>query len=184
MNAGKSTLLLQVAHNYRERNLNPYLLTAKHDDRAGEATVASRIGISKESETFAPEDNLYTKIKTQSLENNIACILIDEAQWLTKEHVWQLSDVVDSLGIPVMCYGLRTDFQGNLFSGSKELLAIADELREIKTICHCGKKAIMTLRLDENGKALAEGPQTYVGGNESYQSACRKHWKEVLGKLK
>ena len=180
MNAGKSTALLQVAHNYVERGLKVHLLTAQLDHRAGQGVIASRMGISKESDTYAAEDNLFLKIKDAHKTSSIACVLIDEAQWLTTEHVRQLACVVDDLGIPVMCYGLRTDFQAKLFPGSHELLAIADELREIRTICHCGKKATMVVRLDEQGNAITDGPQNYVGGNESYVSVCRKHWKEAL----
>lgn len=180
MNAGKSTLLLQVAHNYEERGMRVYLLTSKLDTRSGEGVIASRIGVKHTSDTYAEEDNVYTKIKEQHTKAPLSCVLIDEAHWLSPEHVHQLTDIVDELGIPVMCYGLRTDFQGKLFPGSQELLTCADELREIRTICHCGKKATMVLRLDKNGKALKEGPQNQVGGNESYVSVCRKHWKKAL----
>jgi thymidine kinase len=180
MNAGKSTSLLQVAHNYAERGMAPYLLTAALDTRDGKKKISSRIGVAKESETYAPKENLYEKIKKQHDLQHIDCILVDEAQWLQAIQVQQLARVVDSLGVPVMCYGLRTDFQGKLFTGSQELLAIADELREIRTICHCGKKATMVLRRDNEGRVVSDGPQIQVGGNETYESVCRKHWSEAI----
>lgn len=177
MNAGKSTLLLQVAHNYEERGMNVYLLTAKVDDRDGEGFISSRIGLKHECDTYTEKDNLFERVQKKQ---PVSCVLIDEAHWLSKKHVDELARVADELKIPVMCYGLRTDFKGNLFPGSERLLAIADNLREVRTICHCGKKATMVLRLDENGKPLGDGPQTQVGGNESYSSVCRKHWREAL----
>lgn len=180
MNAGKSTLLLQVAHNYEERGMNVYLLSAKLDDRYGEGKITSRIGLEHECDTFSETCNLFEKVKQKQDDTPLACVLIDEAHWLSKEHVDQLANIADTLRIPVMCYGLRTDFKGNLFSGAERLLAIADDLREIRTICHCGKKATMVLRVGEDGKALKDGPQTQVGGNESYVSVCRKHWNEAL----
>ena len=182
MNAGKSTGLLQVAHNYTERDMRAYLLTAKLDDRAGEGQIGSRIGLSKPAETYTEHDNLLKKVTATHATEPIGCVLVDEAQWLTTKQVWELSDVADKLRIPVMTYGLRTDFQGKLFPGSEALLAIADELREIRTICHCGRKAIMVLRKDEKGNPVGEGPQTLVGGNETYTSLCRSCWKEALGK--
>tara|TARA_B100000745_G_scaffold291264_1_gene230857 strand:+ start:2435 stop:3001 length:567 start_codon:yes stop_codon:yes gene_type:complete len=177
MNAGKSTALLQVAHNYEERGMNVYLLTAKMDTRDGQGFISSRIGIKHECDTYDEKDNLFEKIREQS---PISCVLIDEAHWLSPKHIDELAHVADELHIPVMCYGLRTDFKGNLFPGSERLLALADTLREIRTICHCGKKATMVLRLGENGKVLQDGPQNQVGGNESYVSVCRKHWKEAV----
>jgi len=180
MNAGKSTMLLQVAHNYEERGMNAYLLNAQLDNREEVGKIASRIGVTKDCDTFTPEEDLYQKISEKHVEDPIVCVLIDEAQWLSGDQVWQLTRVVDQLGVPVMSYGLRTDFQGKLFPGSQALLAVADDLREIRTICHCGRKAIMVLRLDEDGKVIKEGPQNFVGGNESYDSVCRRHWQEAM----
>ncbi|MCF6344047.1 MAG: thymidine kinase [Devosiaceae bacterium] len=181
MNAGKSTLLLQASHNYRERGMNTLLFTAALDDRAGVTTIASRIGLKAKAELFSENDNLFSKIKTALEEGEINCIFVDEAQFLTKQQVWQLARVADRLGVPIMCYGLRTDFQGKLFPGSSELLAIADVLREIRTICHCGSKATMVVRLGEDGAVLIEGDQVAIGGNERYVSLCRKHWEEKTG---
>lgn len=182
MNAGKSTSLLQVAHNYGERDMETVLFTAALDTRKGAATIASRVGIEKPAETFSDNTDMYTCLKNILDTKSIAAVLIDEAQWLTREQVWQLAKFVDTHKIPVMCYGLRTDFKGELFPGSETLLAIADELREIRTICRCGRKACMTLRYDSSGKAVAVGPQNQVGGNESYESVCRRHWTEALEK--
>ena len=180
MNAGKSTNLLQVAHNYGEQNMDTYLLTASFDDRSGETgKIASRIGIEKEAATYQADTDLYEKLSTE-VTDGTAAILIDEAQWLSDRQVWQLAKFVDTKHIPVMCYGIRTDFQGKLFPGSQTLLAIADELREIRTICHCGRKATMVLRLDSKGVVITDGPQNYVGGNESYKSVCRHHWCEAV----
>ncbi|SEP86917.1 thymidine kinase [Thalassovita taeanensis] len=181
MNAGKSTLLLQASHNYRERGMETYLLTAQFDRRAGEGRVASRIGIGSEADTFAPGDDLFSKIATRLEQGPLACIFIDEAQFLENDQVWQLARVVDDLGIPVMCYGLRVDFRAQLFPGSAALLAIADEMREVRTICHCGKKATMVVRMDADGHALREGAQVQIGGNETYVSLCRRHWREATG---
>lgn len=177
MNAGKSTLLLQGSYNYIERGMNTMLMTAALDDRAGKRTIASRIGLDSEAYVFAADDNVFEMIKTRHEDKVINCVLIDEAQFLSKEQVRQLSDVADGLGIPVLCYGLRTDFRGELFPGSGELLAIADSLREIKTICWCGSKASMVLRLDSHGKAIKSGAQVVIGGEDVYASVCRKHWK-------
>ncbi len=183
MNAGKSTNLLQVAYNYGEQNMGTYLLTAALDDRSGQAgNIASRIGIEKEAATYQADTDLYTKL-VEEVDADMAAVLIDEAQWLSDAQVWQLARFVDVKKIPVMCYGIRTDFQGKLFPGSQALLAIADELREIRTICHCGRKATMVLRLDAQGEVLKDGPQNYVGGNESYKSVCRRHWLEAMGEL-
>lgn len=178
MNAGKSTSLLQAAYNYRERGMNVELYTAAFDDRAGVGNIASRIGLDSKAKTYDAETDLYLDMKAQQEDQVIDCILIDEAQFLSEAQVWQLANVADSLGIPVMCYGLRTDFQGKLFPGSAVLLAIADNLREIKTICWCGRKASMVLRLDGNGVPIVEGEQVVIGGQESYESVCRKHWCE------
>lgn len=181
MNAGKSTLLLQAAYNYRERGMSPYLLTAKLDGRAGNGKIGSRIGIASASDTFSPGEDLFAKIEAQLADGPVVCVFIDEAQFLEKEQVWQLARAVDDLRIPVMCYGLRVDFQGELFPGSAALLALADEMREARTICHCGKKATMVVRQDENGNVIKDGAQVQIGGNEAYISLCRKHWREATG---
>ncbi|MDA7738693.1 thymidine kinase [Amylibacter sp.] len=182
MNAGKSTLLLQAAHNYQERGMESYLLTAQFDNRAGDGRIGSRIGIGREADTFSLSDDLFYKIKKRINDGPCACVFIDEAQFLSHEQVWQLARAVDDLKIPIMCYGLRVDFQGKLFPGSATLLALSDEMREIKTICHCGKKATMVVRQDENGVALTDGAQVQIGGNEAYVSLCRKHWREKVDK--
>ncbi len=182
MNAGKSTLLLQAAHNYEERKMKPILFTANLDDRAGVGMIKSRIGIERSAETFKEDTNLLTKIKEILKKQNIQCVLIDEAQFLSKKQVWELASIVDDLKIPVLCYGLRVDFKGELFSGSKTLLCIADEIREIKTICFCGKKATMVVRKNEKGETLTSGDQIEIGGNEKYISLCRKHWKKAFNK--
>lgn len=181
MNAGKSTLLLQAAYNYRERGMKTYLLTADFDDRAGTGKITSRIGISEPADTFGKDTDLFEKIAERRTQDKIACVLVDEAQWLSREQAWQLARAVDDLGVPVMCYGLRVDFRGELFPGSATLLALADEMREVRTICHCGKKATMVVRNDENGQPLRDGPQVQVGGNETYVSLCRKHYREAIG---
>ena len=181
MNAGKSTILLQASHNYNERGMDTYLLTADFDDRAGTGRIGSRIGIGAEADTFNQSADLYDKIETRMANGPIACVLLDEAQWLTEAQVWQLARVVDDLNVPVMTYGLRVDFQGKLFPGSATLLALADEMREVRTICHCGRKATMVVRRGPDGKALKEGPQIQVGGNETYVSLCRRHWREEVG---
>lgn len=181
MNAGKSTVLLQAAHNYRERGMVPYLLTAQFDNRAGEGRVASRIGIGAEADTFATGEDLFARIQARLAQGPIACVFVDEAQFLEKEQVWQLARAVDDLGVPVMCYGLRVDFRGELFPGSAALLALADEMREVRTICHCGKKATMVVRMGPDGKALRDGAQVQIGGNETYVSLCRRHWRESVG---
>ncbi len=181
MNAGKSTILLQASYNYRERGMQTYLITARLDNRAGEAKIASRIGIDDEADTFETGEDLYAKIQTRLDQGPCACIFIDESQFLTKEQVWQLARAVDDLNVPVMCYGLRVDFQGELFPGSAALLALADEMREARTICHCGKKATMVVRMDGDGNVITDGDQVQIGGNESYLSLCRKHWREATG---
>ncbi|OAN80703.1 thymidine kinase [Sulfitobacter sp. EhC04] len=181
MNAGKSTVLLQAAHNYVERGMHPYLLTAQLDDRAGEARIASRIGIGQKADTFAPKENLFAKIETRLAQGPCACIFVDEAQFLSAEQVWQLARVVDDLNVPVMCFGLRVDFRGELFPGSATLLALSDEMREVRTICHCGKKATMVVRMDAGGKPQRDGAQVQIGGNETYLSLCRRHWREAVG---
>ena len=181
MNAGKSTLLLQASHNYREGGMQTYLITAQFDNRAGEGRIASRIGIGEVADTFGPDDDLFEKLKARFAVSSIACVFIDEAQFLTKAQVWQLARAVDDLGVPVMAYGLRVDFQGNLFPGSAALLAWADEMREVRTICHCGKKATMVVRKGPDGVPLKDGDQVVIGGNETYQSMCRKHWRQAVG---
>ena len=181
MNAGKSTILLQASHNYRERGMQTYLLTARFDDRAGAGRIASRIGLNQEADTFAPGDDLFARIHARLSQGPCACIFLDEAQFLTADQVWQLARAVDDLGVPVMCYGLRVDFRGQLFPGSAALLALADELREVRTICHCGRKATMVVRLDGAGQVLRDGAQVQIGGNESYVSLCRRHWREAIG---
>jgi thymidine kinase len=181
MNAGKSTLLLQASHNYREGGMDTYLITAQFDNRAGEARIGSRIGIGCEADTFAPDEDMFAKLAARLALGPVACVFIDEAQFLSKDQVWQLARAVDDLRVPVMCYGLRVDFQGNLFPGSAALLAWADEMREVRTICHCGKKAGMVVRKGPDGRALRDGDQVVIGGNETYQSLCRKHWREAVG---
>ena len=181
MNAGKSTSLLQASHNYREGGMQTYLLTARLDDRAGPGRIASRIGIAEDADPFTPQDDLFEMLATRLGSGPVACVFIDEAQFLSKEQVWQLARAVDDLGVPVMCYGLRVDFQGNLFPGSAALLAWADEMREVRTICHCGKKATMVIRRGPDGRALTAGEQVVIGGNETYVSLCRRHWREAVG---
>jgi thymidine kinase len=181
MNAGKSTLLLQASHNYQERGMETYLITARFDKRAGDGKIGSRIGISSDGDTFDNQENMFQKIESRLKKGPCSCVLIDEAQFLTEEQVWQLARAVDDLSVPVMCYGLRVDFQGKLFPGSAALLAIADEMREIRTICYCGKKATMVIRQDENGNVIKDGAQIQIGGNETYISLCRRHWREAIG---
>ena len=181
MNAGKSAILLQASYNYRERGMETYLMTAGVDTRAGEGTIGSRIGISAEADVFGPEEDLFAKIEGRLAHGPVACVFIDEAQFLSEAQVWQLARAVDDLKVPVMAYGLRVDFQGKLFPGSAALLALSDEMREVRTICFCGKKATMVVRQDEHGNVLKEGAQVQIGGNESYVSLCRKHWREAMG---
>lgn len=181
MNAGKSTVLLQAAHNYVERGMVPYLMTAQFDDRAGKGRIASRIGIGKDADTYTCDEDLFEKIKARLANGPCACIFVDEAHFLSDPQVWQLARAVDDLNVPIMCYGLRVDFMGQLFPGSATLLALADEMREVRTICHCGKKATMVVRCGPDGKALRSGAQLLVGGNETYVSLCRRHWREEVG---
>ena len=180
MNAGKSTLLLQASYNYVERGMQTYLLTANFDDRAGTGRIGSRIGIRADADTFASKTDLFSNIQERLNAGPCACVFIDEAQFLSADQVWQLARAVDDLKVPVMCYGLRVDFQGKLFPGSAALLALADEMREIRTICHCGKKATMVVRQDEHGNVLKDGAQVQVGGNETYVSLCRVHWRQAI----
>lgn len=180
MNAGKTTALLQSAHNYRERGMNPLLFTPQLDDRYEVGVITSRIGLKADALIFAPQHDLLEKTAAELDERNIHCVLVDESQFLTRNQVYQLTDVVDELNIPVLCFGLRTDFQGELFEGSQYLLAWADELQELKTICHTGRKATMVVRVDENGYAVQQGSQIEVGGNERYVSVSRKEFKSVF----
>ena len=181
MNAGKTTTLLQSAYNYHERGMRTLILTPKLDDRAGVGVVASRIGLKAQAKTFTQGDDI-TSVMRQELaaKGKIDCVLVDEAQFLSKAQVWQLSDVVDSLNIPVLAYGLRTDFRGELFEGSQYLLAWADNLIELKTICHTGRKANMVVRVDAQGRVVTDGPQVEVGGNERYVSVSRPEFKKIM----
>ena len=179
MNAGKTTTLLQSAYNYRERGMNTLVLKPSIDDRHTSTVVRSRIGLEANAACFKTDDDLLELTEKWHQKTPLSCLLLDEAQFLTKSQVFALGEVVDKLGIPVLAYGLRTDFKGELFDGSLHLLAWADELLEIKTVCHCGKKANMVLRLDENGSALKSGEQIQIGGNDSYVSVCRKHFKSA-----
>ena len=180
MNAGKSTALLQSSYNYQERGMRTLVYTAEFDNRFGAGRIGSRIGLSSPAKLYSAQTSLFNEIATEHKLEPVHCVLLDESQFLTREQVRELAEVVDKLDIPVLCYGLRTDFQGELFSGSQYLLAWADKLVELKTICHCGRKASMVLRLDEQGKPFKEGAQVQVGGNESYVSVCRKHYYEAL----
>ena len=180
MNAGKTTTLLQSAHNYRERGMRTLILTPRLDDRAGHGRVASRIGLQAEGVAFGRDDDLQALVEGDiAAHGRLHCVLVDEAQFLARAQVWQLSEVVDALRVPVLCYGLRTDFRGELFEGSQYLLAWADEISEIKTICHTGSKATMTVRVDEQGLAVSEGPQVEIGGNERYVSVSRAEFKRI-----
>jgi thymidine kinase len=181
MNAGKTTTLLQSAHNYRERGMRALILTPNLDDRAGIGMVASRIGLRAEALAFARSQDLDVLVRADiDAHGALGCVLVDEAQFLSREQVWQLSEVVDALHVPVLCYGLRTDFRGELFEGSQHLLAWADEISEIKTICHSGKKATMNVRVDVHGRAVQSGPQVEIGGNERYVSVSRAEFKKVM----
>jgi thymidine kinase len=181
MNAGKTTTLLQSAHNYRERGMRVLILTPWLDDRAGNGVVASRIGLQAQGTVFVRDDDLQALVEVDIAVNGpLHCVLVDEAQFLSRAQAWQLSDVVDVMRIPVLCYGLRTDFRGELFEGSQALLAWADELVEIKTICHSGSKATMTVRVDDHGRALHAGPQVEIGGNERYLSVSRAEFKKIM----
>lgn len=180
MNAGKSTHLLQSSYNYNECGLQTVLYTAKIDDRYAKGKVSSRLGINADASLFTQETDLLAEISSIQSDKNIACVLIDEAQFLTKQQVKQLTDIVDNLNIPVLAYGIRTDFLGQTFTGSAALLAWADKLVELKTICHCGRKANFVIRLNSDGKAATGGEQVEVGGNERYQALCRNHFKEYV----
>lgn len=180
MNAGKSTTLLQSAYNYRERGMHVELYTAALDDRYGVGKITSRIGLQSDAHLFRPDMNLYDNIKELNTKQALDCVLIDEAQFLSKEQVKQLTRVVDNLKIPVLAYGLRTDFLGETFTGSHYLLAWADKLDELKTVCFCGRKANFVVRRDGEGNPVKEGAQIQVGGNDSYESMCRKHFSELI----
>ena len=182
MNAGKTTTLLQSAHNYRERGMRTLIMTPQLDDRNGRGVVASRIGLKARGRMFVRADDLFSIVREDiAAQGALHCVLVDEAQFLSKAQAWQLSDVVDRLRIPVLAYGLRTDFRGELFEGSQYLLAWADELTEIKTICHSGKKATMVVRVDEHGRVVTDGPQVEIGGNERYVSVSRAEFKKITG---
>jgi thymidine kinase len=176
MNAGKSTLLLQSSYNYQERNMNTLLFTAAIDSRYGLGRIQSRIGLMADAKVFTLEDDLLAITQEALAKRAIHCVMVDEAQFLVKQQVFQLGQVADSLKIPVLAFGIRTDFKGELFEGSQYLLAWADNLNEIKTICHCGRKATMVLRVDATGNAVQEGTQVEIGGNDRYVSVCRKHF--------
>lgn len=182
MNAGKTTNLLQSNYNYQERGMGTILLTPEIDNRVRSGAIVSRIGLNAEAYAYTSTCNLFEYVKNAVLnaKNKIACIFVDEAHFMNKNHVLQLSDIVDKLNIPVLAYGLRSDYTGEVFEGSKYLFAYADELSEIKTICHCGKKAMMNLRFDKEGKAIKQGEQIAIGGNDQYISTCRKHFKDPI----
>jgi thymidine kinase len=180
MNAGKSTVLLQSSYNYHERGMRTLLFVPSTDTRAGSGRILSRIGLAAEAIILQSGENLLERVRTAHAENPVACVLVDEAQFLTAEQVREATDIADALRIPVLCYGLRTDFQGKLFPGSAELLASADNLIELKTICHCGRKATMNLRVGADGRAVREGAQVEIGGNDRYVAMCRRHFKEAL----
>ena len=177
MNAGKTTILLQSNYNYQERGMNTLLYTPEIDDRVAKGIIASRIGLEAEAKTFDSEFDIFEDVKRENSIRPVNCVMVDEAQFLNKEQVYQLTEIVDQLNIPVLAYGLRTDFQGQPFEGSLYLLAWAEDMSEIKTICHCGSKASMVLRLDENGAPIMEGDQVAIGGNDRYLSVCRRHYK-------
>ena len=178
MNAGKSTMLLQANHNYIERGMNPRIYTSDLDNRFGKGEIVSRIGLKAKSNIFTSKTDIYKDVLNSCKKSTVDCVLIDEAQFLTQIQVRQLGKVVDELDIPVLTFGIRTDFQGNLFEGSKYLLAWADNLKEIKTVCHCGRKATMVLRLNAKGEVVSDGTQIEIGGEEKYVSVCRKHFIE------
>jgi len=181
MNAGKSTILLQSSYNYHERGMRTLLFVPALDTRSGGGRIQSRIGLEKDATALKETDNLLECVRTSHAEKPVACVLIDEAQFLTPAQVRQATDIADVLHIPVLCYGLRTDFQGRLFPGSAELLAVADNLTELKTICHCGRKATMNLRVTQDGQAVRVGQQVEIGGNDRYVAMCRRHFKEAFG---
>ena len=180
MNAGKSSTLLQTAFNYGERGMKVSLWTAALDDRPGFGAISSRIGLASDAHRYEADTDIEARVLDEHKDTPLACVLVDEAQFLTRDQVWQLARLADEAGIPVLCYGLRTDFQGELFPGSAALLGIADALVEMKAVCDCGRKATMNLRVDAHGKAVSEGAQTEIGGNDRYVAMCRKHFSEAL----
>ena len=180
MNAGKSTVLLQSSHNYKERGMRTLMFIPAIDTRAGAGRIESRIGLGADAITLRSAENVLELVRTAHAEVPVACVLVDEAQFLTRKQVEQLTDVADLLQIPVLCYGLRTDFQAQLFPGSAALLALADDLIELKTICHCGRKATMNLRIANGGRAVTQGAQVEIGGNDRYMPMCRRHYKEAV----
>ncbi len=181
MNAGKTTTLLQSAHNYHERGMRTRIYTPRLDDRFGAGVVASRIGLQATGVIFERSDDLLGMTRADiELHGPLHCVLVDESQFMSKAQVWQITEIVDQLKIPVLAYGLRTDFRGELFEGSQYLLAWADSLTEIKTICHSGKKATMVVRVDENGRAISDGPQVEIGGNDRYVSVSRAEFKAIM----
>jgi thymidine kinase len=182
MNAGKSTLLLQAAYNYRERGMEVLLLTSALYRDAADGQISSRIGIAAEATLYTSETDLFALIRDAKQSGRLDAIFVDEAQFLTKDQVWQLARVADHLGLPVLAYGLRTDFRGELFEGSAALLAIADSVREVRTICECGRKATMVVRLGPDGRALTEGEQISIE-KTTYVSLCRRHWEERMGRF-
>ena len=180
MNAGKSTTLLQADFNYRERGMHTMLWTAQLDDRGDDSAIESRIGLGADAHRYSDDTDLWNEVMASHQVKALDCVLVDEAQFLSKDQVWQLARLADEAGIPVLCYGLRTDFQGELFPGSAALLGIADALVELKAVCHCGRKATMNLRVDESGAAVKQGAQTEIGGNDRYLALCRRHFNEAL----
>lgn len=183
MNAGKSTILLQASYNYRERGMHTLMFTSSLYAETDDGQITSRLGVAGEAELYGLNDDLFTRIECAQGENPVSCVFVDEAQFLTKDQVWQLARVADRLNIPVLCFGLRTDFRGELFPGSAALLAIADSLREVRTICHCGSKATMVVRQTEDGRTITEGEQISIE-KQIYTSLCRKHWEEEMGRWK
>ena len=181
MNAGKSTILLQASYNYRERGMHTVMFTSSLYAETDEGKITSRLGVAGEAELYSAEDDLFVRVERLHAIAPISCCFVDEAQFLTKDQVWQLAHVADRLNIPVMCFGLRTDFRGDLFPGSAALLALADNLREVRTICHCGSKATMVVRQTEDGRTITEGAQISIE-KEIYISLCRKHWEEEMGR--
>lgn len=176
MNAGKSTSLLQSAYNYEERGMHTVLFTVAFDNRYQQGEITSRIGLNRDAQLFDNSTDLHAVLADMQTQRKIDCVLIDEAQFLNKAQVQQLTQVVDELDIPVLCYGLRSDFLGEPFEGSKYLLIWADKMSEIKTVCHCGRKATMVLKTDSQGRPVRAGEQVEIGGNERYTSVCRKHF--------
>ena len=179
MNAGKSTALLQSNYNYHERGMETLLFLPKIDADSNDGKIHSRIGLKEDAHSVDVDFNFFNFVSQEQIKKTISCILIDEVQFLTKEQVRQVCKISDELNIPAMCYGIRTDFQGKLFEGSSELLALADNLIELKTVCDCGRKAIMVVRLDEKGKVVTSGDQIKIGGNDTYKVYCRKHFREL-----